>query len=65
MRAHKYIERHGDDAGAAWLRRRGGDVKTMGLGYTSDLRVDRSNVRTNTKDANTHYLRDRHGKGSQ
>jgi hypothetical protein len=64
MQARKYVERHGDNAGAVWLRRRGGDIKTRGLGLTNDLYTDTSNVRTNAKDANTAYLRDRHGKGS-
>jgi hypothetical protein len=65
MQARKYIERHGDNAGAAWLRRRGGDIKGSGVGCTNDIAFDRNAIRTNAKDANTAYLRDRHGKGSQ
>jgi hypothetical protein len=66
MNAQGYMKRHKDNAGAAWLRNRGGgDIKGNGVGYTNDLEFDRANCRTNAKDANTAYLRDRHGKGSQ
>lgn len=62
MKAQIYLDRHGDNAGAAWLKNRGGDIKTNGVGYTNDLKHDRAGVRTNALDANRAYLRDRHGK---
>lgn len=65
MQAHKYIERHGDNAGAAWLRNRGGDIKTQGVGHTNGLEFDRSKVRTVAKDENTKYLNRRHGKAGR
>lgn len=65
MRPQIYLERYGDNAGAAWLRNRGGDIPQRGVGCTNDLQFDRSAIRTNTKDANTAYLRDRFGKGSK
>lgn len=54
-----------DNTGKRWLAKHGGDIKGMGVGYTMDVSFDASNVRTNAKDANTAYLRDRHGKGSK
>lgn len=65
MQAQIYINRHGDNAGAAWLRNRGGDIKGNGVGHTNDIAVDRSKVRSNVKDANTTYLNDRHGKAGR
>lgn len=65
MKAESYIKRHGDNAGAAWLRNHGGDVKCHGVGYTLDIEFDNSKVRTNAKDATAAYLMKKHGKGSR
>lgn len=54
-----------EHTGSRWLRKRGGDVKGAGVGYTMDVSFDQAAVRTNAKDANTAYLKARHGKGSQ
>lgn len=65
MKASLYLSRHGDNAGSAWLRNRGGDIKGSGVGYTNDITTDRTKVRSNAKDANTRYLMARHGKGAR
>ena len=65
MQAQLYIKRHGDNAGAAWLRNHGGDIKGGGVGYTFDIEFDASKVRSNAKDATAAYLMKKHGKGSR
>lgn len=65
MHANLYIKRHGDNAGAAWLRNHSSDIKGSGVGYTFDIQFDGSKVRNNAKDATSAYLMKKHGKGSR
>ena len=35
-----------DNMGSRWLKARGSDIKGMGVGYTLDVKQDRSKIRT-------------------
>lgn len=61
----KHQHKLSDNAGAAWLKARGGDIATQGIGYTNDLRFDRSKVRTNATEATKIYLNRKHGKAGR
>ena len=65
MQADLYIKRHGDNAGAAWLRNHSNDIKVGGVGYKFGIKFNDSKVRNNAKDATAAYLRKKHGKGSR
>lgn len=54
-----------ENTGKRWLAKRGGDVKGAGVGYSMNVQFDRSNVRSNAKDADKAYLSNKHGKGSR